>query len=128
MPLTTILVEDSKTIRDSLMAALTELSDVEVVATAETPAEAAAAFAQFGDRWHLAVVDLFLKEGTGLSILRASQDRSPQQHIVILTNYATLDMRRRCLALGADAVFDKSTELDAFFDLCNDYVRERKQA
>jgi hypothetical protein len=25
-------------------------------------------------------------------------------------------MRAQCLALGADAVFDKSTELDVFFD------------
>jgi hypothetical protein len=25
-------------------------------------------------------------------------------------------MRKRCLELGADAVFDKSNELDAFFD------------
>jgi len=30
-------------------------------------------------------------------------------------------MRRRCLELGADAVFDKSNELEVFFDLCNSY-------
>ena len=31
---------------------------------------------------------------------------------VILANYATLDMRERCRALGAHAVFDKSTEIE----------------
>ncbi|MDM0114854.1 response regulator [Variovorax sp. J22R133] len=127
MPLITILVEDSKTIRDSLMAAMAELSEVEVVATAETPSEAAAAFEEFKDSWRLAVVDLFLKEGSGLSILRACQERPAGRHVVILTNYATPDIRRRCVALGADAVFDKSTELEAFFELCNAYARGHKQ-
>jgi hypothetical protein len=28
-------------------------------------------------------------------------------------------MRRRCREAGADAVFDKSNELEAFIDYCN---------
>ena len=40
---------------------------------------------------------------------------------MVLTNYPTPEMRRRCIALGADAVFDKSTELDAFFEHCHGY-------
>jgi DNA-binding NarL/FixJ family response regulator len=39
--------------------------------------------------------------------------------VVVLTNYPTQEMRRRCLALGADAVFDKSNELEAFFEYCS---------
>jgi DNA-binding NarL/FixJ family response regulator len=38
--------------------------------------------------------------------------------VVVLTNYATADIRQRSLALGADAVFDKSNELDEFFAYC----------
>ena len=34
----------------------------------------------------------------------------------MLTNYATPEMRRQALLLGADAVFDKSTEIDALID------------
>lgn len=41
--------------------------------------------------------------------------------MLVLTNNPTAEIRRRCLALGADGVFDKSTELDAFFDLCHSY-------
>ena len=36
----------------------------------------------------------------------------------MLTNYATNDIRERCVRLGADAVFDKSHELDALFEFC----------
>ncbi|MDM0109569.1 response regulator transcription factor [Variovorax sp. J22R24] len=124
MPLTTILVEDSKTIRENLIPAMAELADIEVIAVAQTASEALAALEDLGREWDLAVVDLFLKEGSGLTVLRACQSRSPQQHVVVLTNYPTSEMRRRCLALGADAVFDKSSELEAFFDHCISYRSE----
>jgi DNA-binding NarL/FixJ family response regulator len=120
MPLTTILVEDSRTIRDSLIPALEELAGARVVATAETAQAAIDALALHAT-WQLAVVDLFLKEGSGLTVIRACQGRASSQHLIVLTNYPSAEMRRRCLALGADAVFDKSTELDAFFEHCLGY-------
>jgi two-component system OmpR family response regulator len=36
--------------------------------------------------------------------------------VVIFSNYATEEVRRRALDLGADAVFDKSTEVDGLLD------------
>ncbi len=120
MPLTTILVEDSRTIRDNLIPALEELAGVHVVASVETAEGAIDALALHGS-WQLAIVDLFLKEGSGLTVIRACQGRSRHQHLIVLTNYPTPEMRRRCLALGADAIFDKSTELDAFFEQCLGY-------
>jgi DNA-binding NarL/FixJ family response regulator len=124
MSLVTILVEDNLAIRESLLAAMDELTDLEVVATAETASQAARALEAYNDSWDLAVVDLFLKQGSGLAVLRACQERPPSRHVLVLTNYPTADIRRRCLELGADAVFDKSTELEAFFDRCNNYARE----
>ena len=124
MSLVTILVEDNPAIRENLLAAMDELTDLDVVATAETASQAASALTAFDDSWDLAVVDLFLKQGSGLAVLKACQKRPPSRHVVVLTNYPTPEIRRRCLALGADAVFDKSTELEAFFDRCNDYSRE----
>ncbi|MNV19999.1 DNA-binding transcriptional regulator BasR [compost metagenome] len=119
MPLSTILVEDSRTIRENLIPALAELADAEVVATAETAGEAAVVLESLQDRWQLVVVDLFLREGSGLTVLRACQRRVAHQRVVVLTNYPTEEMRRRSLELGADAIFDKSRELDQFFEWCN---------
>jgi DNA-binding NarL/FixJ family response regulator len=118
-PLTTILIEDSQTIRDNLIPAMRELADIEVIAVAETAAEALAALEQHGGAWDLAVVDLFLKTGSGLTVLRACQGRPAHRRVVVLTNYPTPEIRRRCHQLGADAVFDKSSEIEAFFDYCN---------
>jgi DNA-binding NarL/FixJ family response regulator len=121
MPILTILVEDSKTIRDALIPSLAEMVNVEVIAIADTAAGAIDALEEHKDTWQLAVVDMFLREGNGLAVLKACRDRRSDQHVVILTNYATEDIRQTCRELGADAIFDKSTELEAFFDHCATY-------
>ena len=116
--LITFLVEDSITIRETLIPTLEELANVRVVGTAETENEAIVWLQNHPDEWALAVVDLFLKEGSGLGILKQCRTRLAQQRVVVLTNYATAEIRSRCLALGADAVFDKSNELEDFLDFC----------
>jgi DNA-binding NarL/FixJ family response regulator len=117
MSIATILIEDSQTIRDALIPTMRELADLEVVATADTSERAIATLA--ATEWQLAVVDLFLKTGSGMEVLRNCSNRRTGQHVVVLTNYATSEIRQKCLALGATAVFDKSTELDDFFVYCS---------
>ena len=118
------IVEDSPTIRENLFATLTELALVEPVGIAETESEGKEWLAANGDYWDLAIVDLFLKEGSGLNILEACKYRQPKQKMVVLSNHATDDIRWRCAQLGADAVFDKSMEIDALVDYC---VKERNK-
>jgi len=117
--LITFLVEDNPTIRDNLIPALEDMVNASIIGVAETEVDAAEWLAAHADEWQLAIVDLFLKEGSGLGVLASCRERRPNQRVVVLTNYATQDIRERCLKLGADAVFDKSNELDAFLDFCN---------
>jgi len=112
------IVEDSPIIRDNLIETLQELAQVQPVGTAETEHEGKRWLAQNDDQWDLAIVDLFLREGSGLNVLEAAQQRRPDQKVVVLSNHATGDVRWRCEQLGADAVFDKSTEIDALVDYC----------
>ena len=51
-------------------------------------------------------------------MLEACRHRATGQRVVVLSNYATVDMRKRCAQLGADAVFDKSNEIDALVEYC----------
>ena len=119
MALITFLVEDNQTIRDNLVPALEDLVNAHVIGFADTEADAAHWLLAHPDAWHLLIVDLFLKEGSGLGVLASAQTRKTAQRVVVLSNYVTNDIRARCAALGADAVFDKSRELDAFIDYCN---------
>ena len=118
MSLITYIVEDSVTIRDNLIATLEEIAPVKVVGFAETETEASLWLSSNGGDWQLAIVDLFLKEGSGLGVLKGCQSRQHHQKVVVLTNYATDDVRKRCTTLGADAVFDKSNEIEALVDYC----------
>ena len=122
MPLATILIEDSPIIREGLIPALVELADANIIAVADTATDGILALEAHENRWQLAVVDLFLKSGNGLDVLRAAKGRRRDQRILILTNYATADVRRRAMEAGADGVFDKSTELDRFLELCSSYT------
>ncbi len=108
-----ILVEDLPSLQASLTSAMKDLADVDVIAVAETADEAIAA--AYACAWDVMVLDLFLREGTGLAVLSGLCPISENQRIVVLTNYATAAVRHRCHSLGAHAVFDKSNELDGFF-------------
>lgn len=121
------IVEDSPTIRDNLIDTLQELTEVRPVGTAETEHEGKRWLAQNDDRWDVAIVDLFLREGSGLNVVEAAQRRRPDQKVVVLSNHATQDVRWRCRQLGADAVFDKSTEIDDLVDYVTQLDRELGQ-
>jgi len=116
--LITYLAEDNETIRENLIETLQEIADVSVVAHSATQAETSQWLTTHHGTWHLAIVGLYLKGGSGLGVLAGCRHREPYQKVVILTNYATPEIRRRAAALGADAVFDKSTELDELFAYC----------
>lgn len=121
--LITYLVEDNPIVRTNLIETLSEIAHLKITAHSATQKEASHWLHTHAD-WHLAIVDLFLKQGNGLGVLAECQSRFSFQKMVILTNYATAEIRHRSAALGADAVFDKSTELDCLMDYCADQSRK----
>nr|WP_230680928.1 response regulator [Paracidovorax cattleyae] len=124
----TYIVEDNATIRENLIGTLEELAEVEAVGVAETEDEGKEWLAANPEQWDLAIVDLFLRQGSGLGILAACRDRTARQKMVVLSNYATPDVRVRCAQLGVDAVFDKSNEIDALVDYCVEHSTLRNSA
>lgn len=126
--LKTFIVEDSPVIRESLIATLEELAPVEVVGWA---ADEAAALRWLGDPAHcadLVIVDLFLAGGSGLGVLRAAGHLPRRNHLVVLSNYATADMRRRCLELGAERMFDKSGAIEELLAYCGELAAGKAAA
>jgi len=120
MPLLKIyIVEDSVVIRDNLIATLEEMAPVTVVGSAVDESSALAWLCPGEAAYDLVIIDIFLRQGSGLGVLKQLRPLRPEASLVVLTNYATPDMRQRCLALGADRVFDKSHEIDALLDYCS---------
>jgi DNA-binding NarL/FixJ family response regulator len=119
------LVEDSPVIRENLVGFLEEVADAHVVASASTEDEAITWLRLHRDDWDLTIVDLFLKRGNGLGVIHACRNRAPHQKVIVLSNYATADMRERSQQLGADAFFDKSAELDQLVAYCEQVSSSR---
>jgi DNA-binding NarL/FixJ family response regulator len=118
-PLKAFIVEDSPVIRENLVAALEELAPVEVVGTADDEPTAVRWLGRQETKIDLVIVDIFLKSGSGLGVLRAAAELKKPMQLVVLSNYATPDMRRKCMDLGATQVFDKSNEIDALILYCS---------
>ena len=116
-PLKTFIVEDNKVIYENLVSTLEELANVEVVGHAKDE-ETAVQWLSHGERFDLMIVDIFLLTGSGLGVLKAAQEARIAARRVVLTNYATPDIRKRCALLGADRVFDKSCELEDLIAYC----------
>jgi two-component system OmpR family response regulator len=112
------VIEDNATIRENLIGTLEELTCVKVTGTSATEGDALAWLEQNSDRWDLVIVDLFLKQGSGIHLAQCIERRRPNQKIVVFSNYINASVRKRCAQLGVDAVFDKSTEIDALVDYC----------
>ncbi len=117
-PISIFMVEDEPLVQDSLRVVLGGFLGAEVVGSANSEAEAISWLQAHDDAWRLAVVDLFLQQGTGLGVLSWLAPLKNGRTVIALTNAATRANRAQCLRLGADAVFDKSEEINEFLSFC----------
>ena len=91
---------------------------LEVIGTADDESTATHWLKRPDNVCDLVIIDIFLKSGSGLGVLQAARSSGQPCKLVVLSNYATPDMRRKCLQLGADKVFDKSNEIDGLINYC----------
>jgi DNA-binding NarL/FixJ family response regulator len=105
-----VIVEDSAIIRARLAESLSEIRNLAIVGQADTEADALLLLGAGG--WDAVVLDLQLKEGTGLGVLKklGQGGRPVNSKVIVFTNYAFPQYRNRSLAFGADYFFDKSRE------------------
>ena len=108
-----LLVEDFAPLRTRLTELLNIPGDMSVAATAETEREAHDQIE--ATDFDILVVDVQLRDGTGLGAVRDARKRwlsAIPSLIIMLTNHAFPVVRQRCLAAGADHFLDKMREID----------------
>ena len=101
------LVEDCTAIR-ARMAEMVERCHARVVGEAETADDAIAGIPAADP--DVVLLDLHLRKGSGLDVLRAL---GPHQHgpvFIVVTNDPTEGYRKACMAAGAAEFLDKSHE------------------
>ena len=98
---------------------LQSLGDFRIVGSAATEAEALAWLDQHAGHWDLAIIDLVLDQGTGINVIARARLRGQQASVAVLSSYVSTGIRRHCLKLGADAAFQKDSELGDFLAFCS---------
>jgi two-component system response regulator DevR len=120
-PLRVFLVEDAPAIRTRLAAMLSALPGVNLVGEAESVKGAIDGIStQLPDA---VVLDLQIIGGSGLEVLRAVHAAHPSIRFAVLTNFATDQHRKACLAAGAEFFLDKSAEFPRIKEILNDWAR-----
>lgn len=121
-----LLIEDSSLLRSRLIGMLEVPGVINVKEWAETERDASARID--ADEFDVLVVDVELKQGSGISVIRHARKAyagRKQPLIVVLTNYALPTVQQRCMSAGADVFLDKMQQFDELRPIIERYGRER---
>ena len=109
------IVDDSQVIRERLTDRLEKLEGIGAISQAADKSSALTTLQK--ETPDIVILDIQLPDGSGIDLLSKIKKENSQIVVIILTNFPYSIIRRRCLELGADYFFDKSTELEKLFDI-----------
>ena len=109
------IVDDSVVVRDRLAQMISELPGVTVVGHADIAFEAIQEIRRL--RPACVVLDISMPGGSGMYVLETVKRENPALTVIMLTNFAHDQYRQKCLQLGADHFFDKTTEFERVLDI-----------
>ena len=118
-PLKVYIVEDSAVLRERVIESLEEAGNSRIVGSADTEEDAVNGIIQCAP--DAVVLDIQLREGNGLNVLRRLRNMQPDVRplVIVLTNYNYPEFRFRAMTAGTDYFFDKATELHRVAEILN---------
>jgi DNA-binding NarL/FixJ family response regulator len=66
------------------------------------------------------VLDISMPGGSGVHVLETIKREQPALKVIMLTNFGHEQYRQKCLQLGADHFFDKTTEFEKVLEVRRD--------
>ena len=102
--------DDSATVRERLVTMALDLPEVDVVGQAEDAPGSLDAIRR--TRPDVVILDIRMPGGNGIKVLREVKKMNPAPRVIMLTNFAYAQYRKKCEEAGADFFLDKSTESD----------------
>ena len=103
-----LIVDDSAALRARLAAIFSLIEGIEVVGQAQNAPEALASIRAL--RPEIVILDIQMPGGSGIDVLREVKRDYPQTIVIMLTNHAEPQYRKRCMDLKADYFLSKSTD------------------
>lgn len=117
-----LLVEDSRILGEKLIELLSENRLIHILGAVPTAAEAIAMLrSRAADAM---VLDLRLSQGSGFDVLEFMATLPRRPRVIVLTNYALAEYRRRAEGLGAEHFLDKSSDFPRLPELLESMRQE----
>jgi DNA-binding NarL/FixJ family response regulator len=108
---------------ERLTEAIRQMAEVALVATADTEVAAIAAVER--ESIDVIILDLHLKQGSGIGIMRTLNSASLKPRIVVLTNYDLPEYKSAALRLGAAHFLDKARDYEQLPEILKERSRLR---
>ncbi|MGH6877937.1 MAG: response regulator [Rhizomicrobium sp.] len=114
------LVDDHPLLREGLAALIDRLPEFKVCGEAETAAEALDGICR--TRADAAIVDLTLKEGSGVELIKAIRARAPATAVLVLSMHDERRYAERCIRAGARGYVMKAELATRVIDALRDVL------
>jgi response regulator of citrate/malate metabolism len=125
-PLRVFLVEDSKDVRDFIVADIANIHGLQLIGFSETENDA---LNQLGEReCDILILDIELKRGNGINLLRTIARHGLFPHVlkIIFSNNISSMYRRIGAQFGVQFFFDKTSEFMQLRDLLQEISDGRR--
>ncbi len=98
---------------------LSEVPAINIVGYADNPLSATELIVKTNP--DVVILDIFLSGGSGIHVLKNIRGKNVTAKVIMLTNYAQEEYRKKCFEEGADFFFDKSIEFDRVVDVISKF-------
>ena len=112
-----LLIDDSEIIRQAITTLLSKVKGIESIREASNVKKAMILINDC--RLDVVIMDIHLRHGNGLNILKYIKEKSSTILLIVLTNDVLPEYRKICDDYNADYFFDKSTEFEKIVDVIN---------
>lgn len=115
------IADDSPILRERLHFMLSELPGIKVIGQAGNIPEAIQSIQALHP--DAVILDICMPGGSGIDVLKNIKKSDNAPVMIMLTNYSDPQYRKKCMALGAEYFFDKSTEFKEAGKVCEQLAK-----
>ena len=118
------IADDSKALRERLAAMLSEIEGAEVIGQAGNAVEAVEGINNL--KPDVVILDIQMPGGNGIEVLKTIKQENEPPLVLMLTNNASPQYRKKCMELGSDFFLDKSREFESLITIFKGLIEQFK--
>ena len=110
-----LIADDSEVLRERLIENVSEIENIEIVGQEGNAKRINDSVERL--KPDLVIMDIKMPGGSGIQALESLKKRENPPMIIMFTNFPYLQYRKKCMDLGADYFFYKSTEFEKLLEI-----------